>query len=142
MPNVDRILHLSPPEHPAFYSSARFTLNLTRQSMIAAGFSPSVRLFQASACGAAIISDAWKGLDHFLTPGREVLLPRDADDVVEILRNFPEDERRRIGLNARDAYWRSILRRSVPSSLRKYCNCAQVCRTRQAKVCIIRQRPR
>ncbi len=102
VPNVDRILHLSPPEHPAFYSSARFTLNLTRQSMIAAGFSPSVRLFQASACGAAIISDAWKGLDHFLTPGREVLLPRDADDVVEILRNFPEDERRRIGLNARE----------------------------------------
>lgn len=61
-----------------------------------------MRLFQASACGTAILSDAWKGLDHFLTPGREVLLPRDAYEVTEILRNFPEDERRRLGLNARE----------------------------------------
>lgn len=100
--NVDRITHLNPPDHPAFYSSARFTLNLTRDSMIEAGFSPSVRLFEASACGAAIISDAWKGLDHFLTPGREVLLPRDGYEVAEILRNLPEDERCHIGLNARE----------------------------------------
>lgn len=101
-PNVERMTYLSPPEHPAFYSSARFTLNLTRDSMIEAGYSPSVRLFEASACGAAIVSDAWKGLDHFLTPGREVLLPRDAYEMTEILRNFPEDERRRMGLNARE----------------------------------------
>lgn len=101
-PNVERITHLSPPEHPAFYSSARFTLNLTRDDMIQAGFSPSVRLFEASACGAAIVSDAWKGLDHFLTPGREVLLPKDAYEMAEILRNFPEDDRRRMGLNARE----------------------------------------
>lgn len=100
--NVERITHLSPPEHPAFYSSARFTLNLTRDNMIEAGFSPSVRLFEASACGAAIVSDAWKGLDHFLTPGREVLLPKDAYEMTEILRNFPEDDRRRMGLNARE----------------------------------------
>lgn len=100
--NVERITHLSPPEHPAFYSSARFTLNLTRDDMIQAGFSPSVRLFEASACGAAIVSDAWKGLDHFLTPGREVLLPQDAYEMTEILRNFPEDDRRRMGLNARE----------------------------------------
>lgn len=102
LPNVDRILHLNPSQHPAFYSSARFALNLTRDSMVEAGYSPSVRLFQASACGTAILSDAWKGLDHFLTPGREVLLPRDAYEVTEILRNFPEDERRRLGLNARE----------------------------------------
>lgn len=102
LPNVDRIIHLNPSQHPAFYSSARFALNLTRDSMVEAGYSPSVRLFQASACGTAILSDAWKGLDHFLTPGREVLLPRDAYEVTEILRNFPEDERRRLGLNARE----------------------------------------
>lgn len=101
-PNVERIPHLSPAEHPAFYSSARFTLNLTRESRIETGYSPSARMFEASACGAAILSDAWKGLEHFLTPGREVLLPRDSYEVTEILLNFPEDERRRMGLNARE----------------------------------------
>lgn len=99
--NVERIIHLSPREHPAFYSSSRFTLNLTRDDMVAAGYSPSVRLFEASACGAAILSDAWPGLDEFLTPGEEILLPRDADEVVRILRELPDAERLRMGQRAR-----------------------------------------
>jgi spore maturation protein CgeB len=99
--NVDRIIHLSPREHPAFYSSSRFTLNLTRDDMVAAGYSPSVRLFEASACGAAIISDSWPGLEEFLAPGEEVLLPTDANEVVQILREVPEQERVRMGRRAR-----------------------------------------
>lgn len=100
--NVERIVHLSPPEHPAFYCSSRFTLNLTRNEMVAAGYSPSVRLFEASACGAAILSDYWKGLEHFLAPNSEVLLPRDAYEVAQILRTMTDAERTRIGLNARE----------------------------------------
>ncbi|HEY3703853.1 MAG TPA: glycosyltransferase [Terracidiphilus sp.] len=99
--NVERIIHLSPREHPEFYSSSRFTLNLTRDDMVAAGYSPSVRLFEASACGAAIISDAWPGLEEFLTPGEEVLLPEDADEVVRVLREMPDAERVRMGQRAR-----------------------------------------
>ncbi len=101
-PNVERIIHLSPPEHPAFYSSSRFTLNLTRDDMVAAGYSPSVRLFEASACGAAILSDPWPGLEEFLTPGSEVLLPRDAGEVVRILHGLPEAEREAMGQRARE----------------------------------------
>ena len=100
--NVERIIHLSPPEHPAFYSSSKFTLNLTRDEMVAAGYSPSVRLFEASACGAAILSDHWKGLEHFLTPGDQVLLPRDAYEVADIVRCMSDADRTRIGLNARE----------------------------------------
>ena len=100
--NVERIIHLSPPEHPAFYCSSRFTLNLTRNEMVAAGYSPSVRLFEASACGAAVISDRWKGLEHFLAPDREILVPKDSYDVVQILMTMPDAERTRIGLNARE----------------------------------------
>ncbi len=100
--NVERIVHLSPPEHPTFYSSSRFTLNLTRDDMVAAGYSPSVRLFEASACGAAILSDSWPGLEDFLTPGSEVLLPRDAAEVVEILNGLPEAERIAMGQRARE----------------------------------------
>jgi spore maturation protein CgeB len=101
-PNVERIIHLSPREHPSFYSSSRFALNLTRADMVAAGFSPSVRLFEASACGAALLSDSWKGLDEFLTPGEEILLPSDEYEVTDILRNFPDDSRRQLGLRARE----------------------------------------
>ena len=100
--NVRRITHLAPPEHPAFYSSSRFTLNLTREDMVAAGYSPSVRLFEASACGAAILSDSWNGLDEFLTPGLEVLLPADEYEVAAILRDLPDTERERMGRLARE----------------------------------------
>ncbi len=101
-PNVRRMIHLSPPEHPAFYSSSRFTLNLTRDDMVHAGYSPSVRLFEASACGAAILSDSWPGLQEFLTPGEEILLPADDLEVVSILRSLPDAERTRMGRRARD----------------------------------------
>ena len=100
--NVERIIHLSPPEHPSFYCSSRFTLNLTRDDMVAAGYSPSVRLFEASACGAAILSDPWPGLEQFLSPGSEVLLPANSAEVVEILRHLPDSERAAIGRRARE----------------------------------------
>jgi spore maturation protein CgeB len=100
--NVDRIIHLSPSDHPSFYSSSRFTLNLTRAEMVAAGYSPSVRLFEASACGAAILSDAWEGLEEFLTPGEEVLLPCDEYETASILRSLSEEDRSRLGQRARN----------------------------------------
>jgi spore maturation protein CgeB len=100
--NVERIIHLSPPDHPSFYSSSKFTLNLTRDEMVAAGYSPSVRLFEASACGGAIISDYWKGLEHFLTPNQEVLLPKDPYEVAQIIRTLSDADRTRMGLNARE----------------------------------------
>lgn len=101
-PNVRRLIHVSPPDHPAFYSSSRFTLNLTRDDMVSAGYSPSVRLFEASACGAAILSDSWPGLNEFLEPGSEILLPHNSADVTSILQDLTEEEARRIGMRARD----------------------------------------
>jgi spore maturation protein CgeB len=100
--NVRRITHVSPPDHPAFYSSSRFTLNLTRKEMVATGYSPSVRLFEASACGAAILSDEWTGLSQFLTPNEEILLPADEKEAAEILVSLSDAERISIGQRARD----------------------------------------
>jgi spore maturation protein CgeB len=93
--------HLPPALHPQFYSSARWQLNATRADMVQAGWSPSVRLFEAAACGAAMISDRWPGIEHFFTPGEEILLPESTDEVIEILRGTPDDVRRSIGLAAR-----------------------------------------
>lgn len=83
--NVARIQHVAPARHPVFYGAQRFTLNLTRAAMREAGWSPSVRLFEAAACGTAIITDHWPGLDEFFTPDKEVLVARSADDVLRVL---------------------------------------------------------
>lgn len=95
--NVERIEHVPPAEHPRFYASQRFALNLTRGGMREAGWSPSVRLFEAAACGTAILSDRWDGIEAFFTPGEEILLVDDADDVLAAL----ESDARRIGEAAR-----------------------------------------
>ncbi len=83
--NVERIDHLPPSEHAAFFSASRFTLNVTRADMIAAGWSPSVRLFEAAACATPIISDVWPGLDDLFSPGTEIILAPDHQPVVEAL---------------------------------------------------------
>lgn len=99
--NTERIEHLPPETHRNFYTAQRFTLNVTRKQMILAGYSPSVRLFEAAACGVPIISDKWPGLEHFFTPGEEILLASTSADVLRYLREFPEDERRAVGAQAR-----------------------------------------
>jgi spore maturation protein CgeB len=83
--NVERIEHLPPAEHAAFYSASRFTLNVTRGDMIAAGWSPSVRLFEAGACATPIISDKWAGLDDLFEPDGEIILAETTEDVIAAL---------------------------------------------------------
>lgn len=73
-PNIFFVQHLPPSEHPAFFSSSRLTLNVTRETMRAMGWCPSGRLFEASACGTPVLSDNWEGLDEFFTPGEEILI--------------------------------------------------------------------
>ncbi|MDB5695561.1 MAG: hypothetical protein JWN21_1104 [Sphingomonas bacterium] len=83
--NVERIDHLPPAEHAAFYSASRWTLNVTRADMIARGWSPSVRLFEAAACATPIVSDRWDGLDRLFEPGREIVLADTTADVLAAL---------------------------------------------------------
>lgn len=99
--NVFREIHLSPREHPAFYAEQRFTLNVTRAAMKQAGYSPSVRLFEAGACGAPVISDWWHGLDSIFTIGREVLVSNDPEQTLRYLRDVRDSERLAIGAAAR-----------------------------------------
>jgi len=94
--NVDRIEHLPPASHAEFYNDVAWTLNLTRADMIATGYSPSVRLFEAGACGTAIISDVWAGLDSIFTIGSEIMIATCADDVLTILA-MPEAARQAVG---------------------------------------------
>jgi spore maturation protein CgeB len=100
--NVRRIMHLNPHWHPHFYSSSRITLNVTRRDMVQAGYSPSVRLFEAAACGATIASDNWPGIDTFFTPGREILLPASSADVVRYLNDISDQELKAVGQAAQE----------------------------------------
>lgn len=80
--NIHFVRHLPPGEHPAFFSSSRLTLNVTRRSMAAMGFCPSGRMFEAAACGAPIVSDWWTGLDGFFEPGAEIVVARSTEEAL------------------------------------------------------------
>lgn len=98
--NIWYLAHVPPPEHPAFYCSSLFTLNITRGTMAAMGYCPSGRLFEAAACGTPIISDSWEGIDSFFEPGREIIIVKTAGEVVKALQ-MPEAERMQIAEAAR-----------------------------------------
>lgn len=87
--NIERIEHVPPSDHARFYGQSRATLNATRADMTRAGWSPSVRLFEAAACATAIISDSWLGLHAILEPGRDIHVAHTADDVLDPLQDWP-----------------------------------------------------
>jgi spore maturation protein CgeB len=99
--NVQRVDHLPPDRHRAFYNSQRYTLNVTRQEMIDAGYSPSVRLFEAAACGTPIITDYWPGLETYFTMGREILIAQTPKDSLRYLHEISEEDRCDIAYCAR-----------------------------------------
>ncbi len=127
--NLWRWEHVPPSEHADVYCSSRFTLNLTRDHMVAAGWSPSVRLFEAAACGAAIISDIWPGLDQLLTPGEEVLLASGTEDVVRLLQQTTEQQRQQIGAAARTRVLREHSSEARAAQLERIAEDARAART-------------
>ncbi len=100
-PNVARIEHLAPGDHPGFYGAQRFTLNVTRADMVRAGWSPSVRLFEAAACGVPVISDRWEGLDSFFRPGVEIFVADSTTDAIEVLSDVHPETAAEVGAAAR-----------------------------------------
>ena len=99
--NVERIQHLPPSQHASFYSRQRFTLNVTRADMISAGWSPSVRIFEAAATGAPIVSDTWPGLTELLPAPSAIRLAVTTEDVVDILTSVNESARQSTAALAR-----------------------------------------
>lgn len=100
-PNVWFRQHLPPSDHAAFLCSSALTLNATRRAMAEMGWCPSGRLFEASACGVPILSDAWDGLDAFFTPGEEILVARTTEEAMEAI-SAPRERLERIARAARE----------------------------------------
>lgn len=99
--NMYYVRHMPPPAHPEFYCSSTLTLNVTRGAMAGMGYCPSGRLFEAAACGAPILSDAWEGIEAFFEPGREILLARNTDEALEAL-DLPRETLARVASAARE----------------------------------------
>ena len=118
--NIERTTHLPPSEHRGFYNSQQFTLNVTREDMIKAGYSPSVRLFEAAACGVPIISDYWEGIETFFEPDKDILIARSASQVQEYFKNISKEERKQIGENARQKVMKNHTAKARAKELETY----------------------
>lgn len=99
--NVRAAGHVLTRDHNAFNCSARAVLNVARDSMARAGWSPATRVFEAAGAGACLITDAWEGISDFLEPGREVLVAHDGEEVARLLRDLTNADAAAIGLAAR-----------------------------------------
>lgn len=100
-PNLWFVRHLPPADHPAFYAASPLTLNVTRAAMARMGWCPSGRLFEAAACGTAVLSDVWPGLDEFFEPGKEILTAETTEEAIAAL-TLPSEEIARICRAARE----------------------------------------
>jgi spore maturation protein CgeB len=102
LPNNMRYLGYVPSERlPELYSSARLVLNVTREEMAAYGHAASLRLFEAAACGACLVSDSWPGLERLFVPGEEVLVAESTEEVLTYLSTIGREQAQAIGINAR-----------------------------------------
>jgi spore maturation protein CgeB len=99
--NVRYIGHVSTQLHNVFNSSAKFVLNINRDSMASYGFSPPTRVFEAAASAACLISDAWDGIEMFLEPGREILIAQNGAEVADFIRTISNERACEIGRAAR-----------------------------------------
>ena len=85
--NVRWIGHVGTADHNRINCSAHMVLNINRESMANVGFSPPTRIFEAAGAGACVITDAWTGIEQFFEPGKQILVAKNAQEVLDCLRH-------------------------------------------------------
>lgn len=95
--NVRWIGHVPTGDHNRVNCSAGMVMNINRNSMAVSGFSPPTRIFEVAGAGACMLCDDWPGIDECFEPGKEILVVRTAEDVVDALHRYSEADRGRIG---------------------------------------------
>ena len=100
-PNVANAGHVYTRDHNAFNCTPRAVLNVNRESMARYGASPPTRIFEAAGAGACIVSDRWMGIEQFLTPGTEILVADNGEEVAGHLDALDEKTARKMGEAAR-----------------------------------------
>ena len=105
-PNVRWIGHVPTADHNRVNCSAGMVMNINRASMAQSGFSPPTRVFEVAGAGTCLLCDDWPGIDDCFLPGKEILVIRNAQDVVDALAAYDSKARREIG----DAFHARALR--------------------------------
>jgi spore maturation protein CgeB len=80
--------------HAAVHGSAMFDLLGRANAMVhheVFGSAASLRMFETTGMGTALVTNAVEGLDELFTPGEEVLAYRTVGEAVAIVRNLVED---------------------------------------------------
>jgi spore maturation protein CgeB len=95
--NVRYIGHVPTSDHNRVNSSAGMVMNINRESMASFGFSPPTRIFEVAGAGACMLCDDWPGIEECFEPGKEILVIRNAEDVVAALERYDDADRARIG---------------------------------------------
>ncbi len=99
--NINCAGQVDATDHNAFNSTPRAALSVNCEGLARYGFSPAPRVFEAAGAAACLITDAWRGIEAFFEPGREVLVARDGGEVIEQARRLTTERARRIGAAAR-----------------------------------------
>lgn len=95
--NVTCLGHVPTSRHNAVNASARLVLNIHRDSMVQNGWSPATRMFEAAGAASCQVTDAWRGIEDFFTPGEEILVAGSAEDVAQLVRSVDDERARMIG---------------------------------------------
>ena len=96
-PNVRWLGHVPTGLHNTVNCSTRMVLNINRDSMAHVGFSPPTRVFEVAGSGACLLCDAWPGVETFFVPDQEILIVRNAAEIVAALRRYSRDEAAQLG---------------------------------------------
>lgn len=99
--NVTYLGHVPTARHNQVNAAARLVMNIHRESMVANGWSPATRMFEAAGAAACQVTDAWRGIEEFFQPGEEILVAGDAEEVARRVREVSDARAREIGQAAR-----------------------------------------
>jgi spore maturation protein CgeB len=86
---------------PEVFSRFRVTVHIPRRPYVEAlpGI-PTIRPFEALACGIPLVSAPWNDAERLFRPGRDFLFARDAHEMTDSLRAVLEDPAMALGLAA------------------------------------------
>jgi len=95
--NVRWIGHVPTAQHNRVNCSADMVMNINRSSMASYGYAPPTRIFEVAGAGGCLLCDEWPGIEDCFEPGREILVIRSAQDVVDALAQYDTQARHRVG---------------------------------------------
>jgi spore maturation protein CgeB len=105
--NVTYLGHVPTARHNEVNGNARIVLNIHRDSMVRNGWSPATRMFEAAGAAACQVTDAWRGIEDFFTPGTEILVAENAEEIARLVREVDVGRARHVGEAARRRALRS-----------------------------------